>query len=60
MLQACWRIDMFEVYLGEGLFGNPHSDQARPDRLAAARIQRIDNTVENDNIDMGAMIKSCG
>jgi hypothetical protein len=43
---------VFQVDFGEGFVGDPHRDQAWPDRLTAARVQRIDDTVENNRVDV--------
>ena len=52
MFKAGGRIGVFKIDFGEGVSGDPRSDQAWPDRLTAAWVQRVDNTIENHNIDV--------
>jgi hypothetical protein len=57
MFKAGQRIDVFKVDFREGVSGDPDGHQAWPDRLTAARIPRIDNTLENHNIDVVLSVK---
>src|SRR5271166_4743495 len=57
IFKAGRRIDVFEVDFGEGVSADPDGDQAWPDRLTAVRIQRIDNTIENHNIDVALAVE---
>ena len=57
MFKAGRRIDVFKVDFGEGVSGDPDGDQARPDGLTAVRILRLDNTIENHNIDVALAVE---
>ena len=57
MFKAGGRIDVFKVDFGERVCDDPHGNQAWPSRFTAARIQRIDNTVENHSIDVALAVE---
>ena len=55
--EAGRRIDAFETDFSEGVSGDPDGDQARANPLAAMRIRRIDNTIENHYIDVSRAVE---